>query len=56
MLEQLRDYGLDISTGELNRLITEDKEGFHQEKTDILPAGISASTYAHVDDEILHRV
>jgi hypothetical protein len=50
LFEQLRDYGLDISTGELNRLITEDKEEFHQEKTDILPAGISASTYVHVDD------
>jgi hypothetical protein len=50
LLEQLRDYGLDISTGELNRLITEGKESFHQEKTDILPAGISASTYVHVDD------
>jgi hypothetical protein len=50
LLEQLRDYGLDISAGELNRLITEDKESFHQEKTEILPAGISVSAYVHVDD------
>lgn len=50
LLEQLRDYGIDISAGELNRLITENKEIFHQEKTEILPAGLAVSTYIHVDD------
>jgi Transposase IS66 family len=50
LLEQLRAYGIDISAGELNRLITEDKAEFHQEKTEILPAGFKASTYIHVDD------
>jgi len=48
--EQLRDYGVDISTGELNNLLTENKEAFHQEKIDILPAGLAASSYIHVDD------
>jgi len=50
LLEQLRDYGIDISSGELNRLITENKEIFHQEKAEILPAGLAASAYIHVDD------
>lgn len=48
--EQLRDYGVDISTGELNHLLTENKEAFHQEKKGILSAGLAASTYIHVDD------
>jgi len=48
--EQLRDYGVDISSGELNHLLTENKDIFHQEKTDILPAGLAASSYIHVDD------
>jgi hypothetical protein len=47
---QLRDYGVDISTGELNHLLTETKEVFHQEKIDILPAGLAVSSYIHVDD------
>lgn len=50
LLAQLRDYGVDISSGELNKLITEDKEFFHQEKNGILPAGLAASSYIHVDD------
>ncbi len=50
LLEQLRDYDVDISTGELNRLLTENKEAFHQEKTEILPAGIASCGYIHVDD------
>jgi hypothetical protein len=50
LFEQLRDYGIDISAGELNRLITENKEDFHKEKTEILPAGIASSAYIHVDD------
>jgi len=50
LLEQLRDYGVDISAGELNRLLTENKDIFHQEKIDILPAGLKHSSYIHVDD------
>ncbi len=50
LLEQLRDYGVAISAGELNRLIVEDKEIFHEEKTGILPAGLGVSSYIHVDD------
>jgi Transposase IS66 family len=50
LFEQLRDYGVDISKGELNRLLTERKENFHQEKREILPAGLKVSSYIHTDD------
>lgn len=50
LLEQLRDYGIDISAGELNRLLTENKQLFHQEKTDLLATGLAVSSYIHVDD------
>ena len=35
---------------QLNRIITEQKDCFHAEKTDFLPAGIAPSSYLHVDD------
>jgi hypothetical protein len=50
LLQQLREWGIDISSGQLNRIITEDKAQFHIEKTDLLSAGLSASPYLHVDD------
>jgi hypothetical protein len=50
LLQQLREWGIDISSGQLNRIITEDKERFHAEKTDLLPAGIAHSSYLQVDD------
>jgi hypothetical protein len=50
LYEQLREYGIDISKGELNRLVTEKKEIFYQEKKEILPAGFKVSSYIHVDD------
>ncbi len=50
LLQQLREWGIDISSGQLNRIITEGKDRFHAEKTDLLPAGIAQSSYLHVDD------
>jgi hypothetical protein len=50
LLEELLEWGIDISAGQLNRIITEGKDGFHEEKADILPAGIAVSSYIHVDD------
>lgn len=50
LLQQLRDWGIDLSSGQLNRLITEDNCAFHTEKNVLLPAGLAASTYLHVDD------
>lgn len=50
LLQQLREWGIDISSGQLNNLIIENKRPFHTEKADLLPAGLTASTSLHVDD------
>src|SRR5262249_11660486 len=50
LLEQLLQLGIDISAGELNRIVTEGKEAFHQEKAELLPAALAVSTYVQVDD------
>lgn len=50
LLEQLRQLGIDISAGELNRILTEAKETFHQEKAELLPAALAVSAYVQVDD------
>jgi hypothetical protein len=50
LLEQLRQLGLDISAGELNRILTEGKETFHREKDELLPAALAVSAYVEVDD------
>jgi Transposase IS66 family len=48
--EQLDQLGIDISTGQLSRILTEEKDTFHREKADLLPAGLEVSTYVQVDD------
>jgi hypothetical protein len=48
--EQLDQLGIDISTGQLSRILTEEKDVFHQEKAELLPAGLEVSTYVQVDD------
>jgi hypothetical protein len=50
LLEQLWEYGIDISTGQLHRILTENKEIFHQEKGEILAAGLVESSYIGTDD------
>src|SRR5271165_4963299 len=40
LLEQLLQLGIDISAGELNRILTEGKDVFHQEKAELLPGGL----------------
>jgi hypothetical protein len=50
LLEQLRDLGIDLSAGQIHRLLTEDHDGFHQEKAAILTAGLAVSSYIGVDD------
>lgn len=48
--EQLCDLGVDISRGQVNRIITENKDRFHAEKDQILRTGLAISTYVNVDD------
>jgi len=48
--EQLLEFGIDISTGKINNIITEDNNVFHLEKDQILCTGLEVSSYVHVDD------
>ena len=50
LLEQLHEFGIDISAGQLSNLLTENLDGFHQEKAAILTAGLAVSSYVGVDD------
>lgn len=50
ILQQLTDWGIDISSGQISRILTEDKEDFHTEKDELLTAGINHSAFIHVDD------
>jgi transposase IS66 family protein len=50
LLEQLRQLGIDLSAGELSRILTEGKDAFHREKDELLPAALAVSTYVEVDD------
>ena len=50
LLEQLHQLGIDISAGQLSHLLTAEVETFHQEKAELLPAGLHVSSYVGVDD------
>ena len=50
LLEQLDEFDIDISTGQLNNLLIEEKDRFHQEKDRILTVGLEVSAYINVDD------
>ncbi len=48
--EQLREFNIEISTGQVNRILMEDKEDFHAEQDGVLRAGLETATYIHTDD------
>jgi hypothetical protein len=50
LLAQLWEYGIDISSGQLHRILTENKEPFHQEKSAVLAAALTESSYLGTDD------
>lgn len=50
ILEELHEWGVSMSSGQLHRLITEGKEQFHLEKDEILRMGLQVSKHIHVDD------
>jgi hypothetical protein len=50
LLEQLHPLGIEISAGELSRILTEGKDAFHQEKAELLPSALAVSGYVEVDD------
>jgi hypothetical protein len=48
--QQLTELGVEISTGQINTILTENKELFHKEKEEILVTGLKLSGHIHVDD------
>lgn len=50
LLEQLREWGVDISSGEVNNLLSRKKDSFHEEKNEVLKTGLDVSCYVTVDD------
>ena len=48
--EQLRDWGIDISVGQINRILTERLDTFDAEQSAVLQAGLRESDYIHTDD------
>jgi hypothetical protein len=50
LLEELREIGVDISAGQISRLLTEGHDDFHREKDGLLPAAREVSAYFHTDD------
>jgi hypothetical protein len=48
--EQLREWGIDISAGQVNRLLNEEHQRFEQEQHQVLKAGLETATYIHTDD------
>jgi hypothetical protein len=48
--EQLKELGIEISTGQASTIITNDKERFHREKDQILATGLKISGHITVDD------
>ena len=50
LLEELLDYGVDISAGQVNNILTEHHEAFHAEKDALLPTALQVFTTLCVDD------
>jgi len=50
LLNELKEFGIEISRGQLGSMIIEGHGEFHQEKDDLLQAGLEVSSYINVDD------
>ena len=50
LLEALREFGIDISSGQLNIILVENKESYHTEKEDLLEPGLKGAGYFNTDD------
>jgi transposase IS66 family protein len=50
LLAQLWEYDIDMSSGQLHHILTENKDAFHQEKAEVLAAGLAESSYIGTDD------
>lgn len=50
LLEQLHEWGIDISKGGLNNILTTGQESYHAEKEALLEVGLRDSSYIQTDD------
>ncbi len=50
LLEELHEMGIDISNGQVNRILTQNNDEWHLEKDEVLRAGLDVSTYINVED------
>jgi len=50
IMSSLKDYGVDISTGQINAILTENKASFHTEKETLLSTGIKLNEELRTDD------
>jgi hypothetical protein len=50
LLEALREFGIDISSGQLNIILVENKESFHLEKEAMLEPALRGAEYINTDD------
>ena len=50
ILEALHEFGIEISAGQINNILIGEKNEFHEEKADILAAGLAISSHVNVDD------
>jgi uncharacterized small protein (DUF1192 family) len=50
LLRQLYEMGIDMSPAELNNILIQGKESFHQEKEEVRDAGLRHSDFLNVDD------
>lgn len=50
LVEQLREWGIDISTGQIDALLTANHTVFQEEKDALLPVGLTCSRHLTVDD------
>jgi hypothetical protein len=46
----LANFGIFISAATVSRIITDNKEAFHEEKAEIVQAGLASTDYQHIDD------
>lgn len=50
LLEELREWGLDISAGQISSLLLDGHDAFHAEKDELLPVAREISDHLHCDD------
>jgi len=50
ILEALHEFGIEISSGQINNILIEGQDDYHEEKAEILATGLAISSHINVDD------